>query len=124
MEVDLLFAEAKVVIEVDGPHHLADPDIAAINVCVPLRRYSNSQASGFPGFMGKSGAMVSSAWMPVISSMVLPAQAFETIEIEIGGSERCFLHLHWPFTRRLIGAPRSPAERLSSMSKLSCRETT
>jgi len=26
MEVDLLFAEAKLVIEVDGPHHLTDPE--------------------------------------------------------------------------------------------------
>ena len=26
MEVDLLFAEGKIVIEVDGPHHLADPE--------------------------------------------------------------------------------------------------
>ena len=26
MEVDLLFAAGKIVIEVDGPHHLSDPE--------------------------------------------------------------------------------------------------
>ena len=42
---------------------------AAIRVCVPCRRYSNSCRSTLPGRMGRSGDTLSSAWMPVISSI-------------------------------------------------------
>lgn len=41
---------------------------AAIRVCVPCRRYSNSRRSTLPGRIGRPGAMRSNAWMPVISS--------------------------------------------------------
>jgi hypothetical protein len=42
---------------------------AAIRVCVPWRRYSNSRRSTLPGTIGSPGAIRSRAWMPVISSM-------------------------------------------------------
>jgi hypothetical protein len=44
--------------------------IAAINVCVPFHLYSNSLVIGLPSDIGKSSAILSSACIPVISSML------------------------------------------------------